>query len=160
MTAQIREREETLTGGALYDPLTHLGNRNYFSHRVKDLDMNGQEIALCYCDLDGLKYVNDTFGHAEGDVYIKSFANLLRKDTRGGDILARMGGDEFCVVLEDCSVKCAEHRMWVIQQRFADSANGRYERCFSFGVAAVDCEKLAGAGSVSGNSGDAIVAGG
>ncbi len=160
MTAQIREREETLTGEALYDPLTHLGNRNYFSHRVKDLDMNGQEIALCYCDLDGLKYVNDTFGHAEGDVYIKSFANLLRKNTRGGDILARMGGDEFCVVLEDCSVKCAERRMRVIQQRFADSADGRYERCFSFGVVAVDCEKLAGAGSVSGNSGYAIAAGG
>lgn len=156
MTAQIKEREETLTGEALYDPLTHLGNRNYFNHRVNDIDMRDQEIALCYCDLDGLKYVNDTFGHAEGDAYIKFFAHLLRKNTRGGDILARMGGDEFCVVLEDCSVKCAEHRMRIIQRKFAESADGRYERCFSFGVVAVDCEKLAGIENVRGNSCDAI----
>lgn len=160
MTAQLKEREDALVGEALYDPLTHLGNRNYFNHRVRDIDIGEQEIALCYCDLDGLKYVNDTFGHAEGDVYIKCFANLLRKNTRGGDILARMGGDEFCVVLEDCSVKCAEHRMSIIQQKFADSADGRYERCFSFGVVAVNSERLAGAGSVRDNSGDAIVAGG
>ena len=156
MTAQIKEREETLTGEALYDPLTHLGNRNYFNHRVNDIDMRDQEIALCYCDLDGLKYVNDTFGHAEGDAYIKFFAHLLRKNTRGGDILARMGGDEFCVVLEDCSVKCAEHRMRIIQRKFAESADGRYERCFSFGVVAVDCEKLTGIENVRGNSCDAI----
>ena len=137
MTTQLREREEALVGEALYDPLTNLGNRNYFTNRMNSLVESGQEIALCYIDLDGLKYVNDTYGHAEGDAFIKSFADILRRNTRGGDILARMGGDEFCVVLEDCSVASAESRMKVIQKKFADSADDRYERCFSFGVVAV-----------------------
>lgn len=144
MTAQLREREEMLLGEALYDPLTQLGNRYYFKHKMDNLDMNEGDIALCYCDLDGLKYVNDTFGHAEGDAYIKDFADILRKNTRGGDILARIGGDEFCAVLEDCSVESAEHRMKIIQKKFEDSAGDRYDRCFSFGVTALDGKNTTG----------------
>lgn len=137
MTAQLREREEALIGEALYDPLTHLGNRYYFDRRMDSLSEKNKEAAFCYCDLDGLKYVNDTFGHAEGDAYISDFAEILRKNTRGTDILARVGGDEFCVVFVDCSVEAAEQRMSVIQKQFEECSGDRYERCFSFGIAAV-----------------------
>lgn len=138
MTAQLREREEVLVGEALYDPLTHLGNRYYFDRRMDSLAEKNKEAAFCYCDLDGLKYVNDTFGHAEGDAYISDFAEILRKNTRGTDILARVGGDEFCVVFVDCNVASAEQRMSAIQRQFEESSGDRYDRCFSFGIAAID----------------------
>lgn len=142
MTAQLKEREDALVEEALYDPLTHLGNRYYLANRmnkmVSSTAQHGQGIAICYCDLDGLKYVNDTFGHAEGDAFISGFADILRKNTRGADVLARLGGDEFCVVLEDCSAKCAEKRMDIIQKKFRASSDGRYDRYFSFGVVALE----------------------
>lgn len=143
MTAQLREREEVLVGEALYDPLTHLGNRYYFDRRMDSLAEKNKEAAFCYCDLDGLKYVNDTFGHAEGDAYISDFAEILRKNTRGTDILARVGGDEFCVVFVDCNVAAAEQRMSAIQKQFEESSGDRYDRCFSFGIAAIDTRQKA-----------------
>lgn len=51
-------------------------------------------------DLDNLKQINDTFGHAEGDRILKRFASVLRRQTRGSDILVRLGGDEFVVVMK------------------------------------------------------------
>lgn len=66
--AEMKTCSAALAKGNLSELTPHPGNRNFFNHRVKDLDMNEQEIALCYCDLDGLKYVNDTFGHADDAV--------------------------------------------------------------------------------------------
>lgn len=138
MTSQLREREEALVREALYDPLTHLGNRYYFDRMMDSLAEKYKEVAFCYCDMDGLKYVNDTFGHVEGDAYISDFAEILRRNTRSTDILARIGGDEFCVVFVNCSVEAAKQRMYAIQRQFRESSGDRYDRCFSFGVVAVE----------------------
>lgn len=140
MTAQLREREEALEGEALYDSLTHLGNRYYFNQRMADLADTGHNMVLCYCDLDELKYVNDTFGHAEGDAYISDFANLIKDNTREQDIIARLGGDEFCIVLVDCTVECANQKMLDLQKYFSKASGDKYVRNFSFGTVQIAAE--------------------
>jgi diguanylate cyclase (GGDEF)-like protein len=62
----------------------------------------GDSLALLFCDLDGLKRVNDELGHAEGDKYIKIACSILARSIRDSDTLGRLGGDEFLVILPDC----------------------------------------------------------
>jgi diguanylate cyclase (GGDEF)-like protein len=62
----------------------------------------GESLAIIYCDLDGLKDVNDRLGHAAGDQYIKTACSMLSLSVRDSDTVGRLGGDEFLVVLPDC----------------------------------------------------------
>ncbi len=78
------------------DPLTGLSNR-YALERI--IDQSGNDsAALLLIDLDGFKEVNDTYGHAVGDMLLQSFAQLLKRKTRNSDSVARLGGDEFVVL--------------------------------------------------------------
>ena len=102
---------------------------------------SGQSLALCYCDLDHLKSVNDTYGHAEGDRYLCRFTELVRACIREYDVFARLGGDEFCLVLPNCSAATAQKKMLSLQQAYAAlpvAPSAPYERMFSFGVAAAE----------------------
>lgn len=91
---------------SVYDGLTDLFNRNYFESKLIELGNAGpsgitgpSDIALVLCDLDGLKMVNDTFGHDAGDRYLKAVAAELRRSFRDTDVIARIGGDEFAVIM-------------------------------------------------------------
>ena len=87
-----------------HDPLTGLPNRKRFMRELKDAVNSAKEmqtkVALLFIDLDGFKLINDTLGHAVGDVVLKVIAQRLSGAVRDEDILARLGGDEFVVVLE------------------------------------------------------------
>ena len=84
------------------------------------LRRNGTEAVFAMVDLDHFKRVNDTYGHAMGDLVIKSLANLLRQRLRKTDTLGRYGGEEFAVILHDCDLSKAVPLLEDIRQHFAD----------------------------------------
>jgi len=80
--------------------LTGLYNRNYYEKALMILDKEEfHPISVIACDLDELKKVNDSWGHHAGDMLLKECANLLKKSVRNSDILARIGGDEFFIIM-------------------------------------------------------------
>ena len=119
---------------AYFDKLTNIGNRYYFQKCIQSMMKSNEELMFCYCDLDHLKYINDHFGHAEGDRYLCEFVNLVKNQIREKDIFARMGGDEFCIVLGECSEEDAAMKLTQIQQDFACNGDEIYDRNFSFGL--------------------------
>jgi two-component system, cell cycle response regulator len=88
---------------SLMDELTGLHNRRGFislaEQRLKLTSRQGVRSTLIFIDVDNLKYINDNFGHREGDYALQQIARLLRECFRESDIIGRLGGDEFCVLL-------------------------------------------------------------
>ena len=109
---EIRALTRELTYHASHDPLTGLYNRREFERHLQaallDARASGVEYALCYLDLDMFKVVNDTCGHLAGDELLKQISQMFRKRLRKEDILARVGGDEFAILLRRCSLERAE----------------------------------------------------
>ncbi len=106
--ADVTERkklEERLEHQALHDPLTGLPNRRLFVDRLgqalRRTRRRGRGVAVLFMDLDGFKYINDSFGHETGDGLLVAVAERLEGCLRPEDTLARFGGDEFVVLLED-----------------------------------------------------------
>jgi len=86
---------------AIKDPLTGLGNRRHLGEYMHELvGREGARFALAVIDLDLFKTINDSYGHATGDVVLQACANHLRNGVRAGDMVFRFGGEEFCVVLQ------------------------------------------------------------
>ena len=100
---RVRHRQ-TLADRAFLDPLTGLANRARLDERLAvavDRRGAGGMMAVLYCDLDGLKPINDTFGHEAGDIVLQTVATRMRESVRKDDLVARIGGDEFVVVAEN-----------------------------------------------------------
>ena|GEM_PF-5815388 len=98
------ETEKQLTKLAYFDPLTGLMNRTLFQDSLRAAiaraQRSGRRLALLFLDLDRFKYVNDTVGHAAGDLVLVEVAARFRARIRGSDTVARLGGDEFTVIME------------------------------------------------------------
>jgi diguanylate cyclase (GGDEF)-like protein len=120
---RLRERE--LRRLADTDPLTQLHNRRGFSAELERHlargDRYGEHSAVLVLDIDGLKTINDTHGHLAGDNTIIDTATLLRNTLRGTDVVARMGGDEFAVLLPAASAEQAV----AVARALLHSAGGR-----------------------------------
>jgi diguanylate cyclase (GGDEF)-like protein len=90
---------------AYVDPMTELPNRRYLMEHLRPAiaraERNGDSLAVYFIDLDGFKEINDTFGHEAGDAFLKAVAARLREVLREGDVLARIGGDEFLALQFD-----------------------------------------------------------
>ncbi len=97
------------------DMLTPLFNRRYFlsalHQRIARVDRHGDRVVLIYVDVDGLKAINDRFGHAAGDFALIEMANRLSSAMRDCDVLARIGGDEFGILLDQCGLSEARSKL-------------------------------------------------
>ncbi|RSM70594.1 bifunctional diguanylate cyclase/phosphodiesterase [Actinoplanes sp. ATCC 53533] len=96
---RLRERELELKRMALHDPLTGLANRAGLDARLTETVGAHADVAVLLIDLDGFKLVNDVHGHAAGDAVLTEFAQILLAGVRTGDLAARIGGDEFVVLV-------------------------------------------------------------
>jgi diguanylate cyclase (GGDEF)-like protein/PAS domain S-box-containing protein len=106
VSRDVTERHRTtevLAHRAAHDPLTGLANRAELEHRLQGAlhhaIASGEPLSVAYLDVDGFKPVNDSHGHAAGDDLLRRVAEALRGQVRDGDLIARVGGDEFVVVL-------------------------------------------------------------
>lgn len=94
---QMEERLEEMT---LYDSLTGLYNRNFFETEMERFSRGRHSpVGIVVCDLDGLKFVNDTLGHRSGDEMLANAGHILKRSFRSSDIVSRIGGDEFAILL-------------------------------------------------------------
>jgi diguanylate cyclase (GGDEF)-like protein/PAS domain S-box-containing protein len=97
---------------AHHDALTGLPNRMQFRNRLEaaleTAARGGEELAVHYLDLDGFKPVNDTFGHAAGDLLLKQVAERLKSVLDAGDLVARLGGDEFAILQQASAARATE----------------------------------------------------
>ncbi|MCU1596100.1 MAG: hypothetical protein JWO12_3492 [Frankiales bacterium] len=109
---ELRRSRDHLEHLATHDPLTDLPNRRALEAALNQLVLNCRTAkvhgAVVVIDLDGFKYVNDSRGHAVGDVVLMRVTELLRRTLRPDDLLGRLGGDEFAVLLSDTSPEDAE----------------------------------------------------
>ena len=129
---------------SLIDELTGLHNRRGFvtlgEQHLKLTRRRGLRTSLVFVDLDDLKYINDSFGHREGDYALQQVARALRECFRDSDIIARLGGDEFCALLSDASESSEEvvrERLQRLLESHNETAQRRYRLSVSLGVVEV-----------------------
>jgi diguanylate cyclase (GGDEF)-like protein/PAS domain S-box-containing protein len=100
-----RRRSQQLKWTSEHDALTRLPNRRAFEARLEDAILHapdtGSEVGLLLVDMDYFKHINDTLGHAAGDELLRTIATRLKRSVRDQDFVARIGGDEFAVILAD-----------------------------------------------------------
>lgn len=131
-----KQYEENLHYIGTHDPLTGLYNRAYFDAELHRLETSRDfPISVVVADIDGLKTVNDTRGHDEGDILIKGAADVLMAAFRVGDVVARIGGDEFAVLLPKTDNATALAAVSRITHNGLDKRLSSFAHSLSIGVA-------------------------
>lgn len=122
---QSQQAQDYLLYLSYHDALTGLYNRAYFEKMTAELDRSlPSGIGVFVVDVDGLKFINDTFGHEQGDAILVRAARALQSSFRSQDIIARIGGDEFAVIVREIAVSDME----TLYQRIRDNMQKQNEK--------------------------------
>jgi diguanylate cyclase (GGDEF)-like protein len=139
---EIKRQYAVLEKQAIIDPLTGIYNRRYMESLINSENIQQQgmvPVSVVMLDMDSLKKVNDTFGHAVGDMSLRILGNRLRQMIRAEDVICRYGGDEFIIFLHNVSTETAYKRAEKWRQAIEESpitCNNRQIRAtISAGVA-------------------------
>ena len=123
LQAQLLSARDALKIQATHDPLTNLWNRKgileIMDREVSRASRNGMPLSVVMVDVDGLKYINDTYGHHEGDKMLIEVAQRMQENIRNYDAVGRLGGDEFLIVLPGCDTEAAVFLADRMRQRLA-----------------------------------------
>lgn len=124
-----------------HDALTDLGNRLYFEEEIRNLENEEYScLGVIVCDIDGLKIVNDTFGHASGDQLIKTAAGILKKVLSEDGKIARIGGDEFAVILVNYNEDMLEKVCYALSEEMSKHNAKKTELPINMSVGYASCE--------------------
>lgn len=121
---------------AYMDSLTGTFTRRYAMEMLESMYRDQLDVTIAYIDVNGLKKVNDTLGHSEGDCYLKQVANCLNESLSKSEILARIGGDEFLVVSNSVQQEQMQELLKKVNIRLRLEAGEQYIPSFSYGVVA------------------------
>jgi len=135
--SEQRAAREELEWSAAHDPLTGLANRKLFEHRATAAWKGRPDsvpCALIMIDLDRFKPINDTAGHAAGDAMLQAVAQAITTNIRASDLAARVGGDEFALLLEGCPAEAAERIAHDVRRAVADIALPWQDRWLGVGA--------------------------
>ncbi|WP_269933885.1 GGDEF domain-containing protein [Serratia liquefaciens] len=106
-----------LEASSFLDPLTNIYNRRKFFLECESLAAGSYPLAFCLIDIDNFKSLNDTYGHHVGDLVLVAFGKLLQSTFRSSDIFCRYGGEEFAVILGNCTLENAREVMSQLRER-------------------------------------------
>jgi diguanylate cyclase (GGDEF)-like protein/PAS domain S-box-containing protein len=122
-----KQMEERLSYLSMHDALTGLYNRTFFEEELRRLEQARlpKLTGVIVCDLDSLKFVNDNLGHEAGDLLIVEAATLIRSSFRAEDILARVGGDEFIILLSNATEQTPKHDVTRLRKAIQDYNAGQ-----------------------------------
>ncbi len=130
------------------DPLCKINNRNGFNkfsrEVLEDAKRDGRNIMMMFIDMDGLKYINDTFSHEEGDNALKQLAKAIRKSCQSSEVFARFGGDEFIIFVNDytdADAKALEARIYARMQEYNSISGKPYDVAASIGYHIVPADE-------------------
>ena len=118
----ILKEQEKFKEYATVDSLTGLMSRReglaFLEKQLEFARFNGVKAVVCFIDINGLKYINDTYGHESGDELIKSISNIIKDNARGNDTIFRYGGDEFILLIYNIDKKTSEFVWKRIENQF------------------------------------------
>lgn len=135
---QHKMEQKNLAEFAYLDPLTGTYNRRYCFLQLEKVMESQIPFALVMIDINGLKVVNDTYGHTMGDQYINSVVASLRKGIRETDVLCRLGGDEFVLILKNCPANITYNKMGAICKEIEGDRTNEYQMSISYGAVFVE----------------------
>lgn len=123
--ASLRIANAELERVVVRDTLTPLFNRRHFitclNERIGRVDRYGLQSVVMFVDVDNMKGINDAYGHAAGDFALVHTANIIGSAIRSTDVAARIGGDEFALIIDQIDVDQAQHKMSALDKAIRDS---------------------------------------
>lgn len=144
-----KRMEKELEYYAFTDQMTGVSNRRtgllILEEEVNKSRRNKTVLSICFLDIDGLKMVNDVYGHNEGDYLIVTISGIIKALIRGVDTLSRMGGDEFLIILHDCNSNGVQNVIDLVflkMKEYNDSGEKPYKMDFSYGIEEIVGERI------------------